>query len=46
LVDLAEKTRIWDINSPKAKAINGKIGEIIVINNQPFSEVEDKELYV
>lgn len=36
-----ELKKIWDINSTKAKEIHTAIGEMIAIDSQPFSIVED-----
>ena len=33
--------KIWDINSSQAKAIHRTIGEMMAVDNQPFSIVED-----
>ncbi|CAH1980952.1 unnamed protein product [Acanthoscelides obtectus] len=34
--------RQWDINDSRAKIIHQAIGEMIVLDNQPFSVVENK----
>ena len=36
-----ELKKIWDINSNQAKAIHHAIGEMIAVDSQPFSIVED-----
>ena len=36
-----EKVKIWDINNPRAKEITTAIAEMIAVDNQPFSIVED-----
>lgn len=36
-----EKRKVWDINHSSAKAIHKKIGEMIAVDLQPYSMVED-----
>ena len=41
LQESVEKSRKWDINDTKALVIHRKIGEMIAIDDQPFSIVSD-----
>ena len=36
-----ERVRVWDVNHPKAQRVHQRIGEMIAIDSQPFSIVED-----
>ena len=36
-----QKTSFWGLNDPRALCIHRKIGEMITVDNQPFSLVED-----
>ena len=36
-----QRTSVWGINDPRALCIHKKIGEVIAVDNQPFSLVED-----
>jgi hypothetical protein len=36
-----QKTKIWDINDSKSKEIDSRIAEMIVMDDLPFSHVED-----
>ena len=36
-----QRTSFWGLNDPRALCIHRKIGEMIVVDNQPFSLVED-----
>ena len=37
----SDKTRKWDINYPHAKHLHIRIGEMIALDCQPFSVVDD-----
>ena len=37
-----EKKKLWDINNPKSVEIHYAIDEMIALDNQPFSIVDDK----
>ena len=41
LEESSDLVRVWDINDPRAKRIHQRIGEMIAIDCQPFSIVED-----
>lgn len=41
LEETLDLKKIWDINSSQAQAIHQLIGEMIAVDNQPFSIVED-----
>ena len=34
--------KIWDVNDQRAQAINKKVMAMIVLDNQPFTTVEDQ----
>ena len=36
-----QRTNFWGLNDPRALCIHRKIGEMIAVDNQPFSLVED-----
>jgi hypothetical protein len=42
LIETIQKTQVWDISSPKAKAIHAKIAEMIAVDIQPISIVENQ----
>lgn len=35
------RSKVWDINDPRALCVNSKIGEMIALDSQPFSIVDD-----
>ena len=37
----ASMVKYWDINDERSKALNYKIGEMIALDNQPFTIVKD-----
>lgn len=39
--EITEKSRCWDINDPRSQNIHRKIGEMIAVDYQPFTIVED-----
>ena len=41
LAESNDRIRVWDINDPRAHSIHRQIGEMIVIDCQPLSIVED-----
>lgn len=41
LEDCLERKKLWDINDPKSVELHYAIGEMITIDNQPFSLVND-----
>ncbi len=41
LPDLFAPKKLWDINNSQAKALHQRIGEMIAIDSQPYSVVED-----
>lgn len=41
LEETLDLKKVWDINSANAKSIHNSIGEMIAVDNQPFSIVED-----
>lgn len=41
LMACLEKTKLWDINYPKSVKIHYAIGELIALDNQPYSIVND-----
>ena len=41
LQESSERAKRWDINDPPAQNIHTKIGEMIALDYQPFSIVED-----
>ena len=41
LPEASERVRIWDINNPHAQQIHQRVTEMIVLDSQPFSIVED-----
>ena len=42
LKESEDRVRVWDINDARAKRIHKRIGEMIALDSQPFSVVEDK----
>ena len=41
LIEAETKVKTWDINDPRAMRIYQLVGEMIAIDNQPFSVVHD-----
>ena len=41
LEEVQEKVRIWDINDTRAQRVHRLVIEMIALDNQPFSVVED-----
>ena len=41
LTETQELTKVWDINDHKAQRVHRKIGEMIAVDCQPLSVVED-----
>ena len=41
LQESSDKTQKWDINDPRAHKIHTRIGEMIALDYQPFSIVDD-----
>ena len=42
LFESSERVRVWDINNPRAQRVHRLIGEMVVIDTQPFSIVENE----
>ena len=42
IFESSDRVRIWDINDPRAQRVHRLIGEMIAIDNQPFSVVENE----
>ncbi len=41
LFESQDRVNKWDVNDPRAKVIHRKIAEMVALDNQPFSIVED-----
>ena len=41
LIEATERVRIWDINDPRAQRIHRRVTEMIALDSQPFSLVDD-----
>ena len=41
LIEAAERVRLWDINDPRAQRIHWRVTEMIALDSQPFSLVDD-----
>ena len=42
----SDKTQMWDINDPRAHKIHTRIGEMIALDYQPFSIVDNVGFFV
>ena len=41
LLEASERVRTWDINNPRAQRIHRRVTEMIALDSQPFSMVND-----
>ena len=41
LIEAAEQVRLWDINDPRAQQIHWRVTEMMALDSQPFSLVDD-----
>ena len=41
LIEAAERVWLWDINDPRAQRIHWRVTEMIALDSQPFSLVDD-----
>ena len=42
LFESGDRVHVWDINDPRAQRVHTLIGEMIAINTQPFSVMENE----